>query len=181
MMKTIHLWWPLALLGIIWLVQLLNLITGYAFNGWFGLVPRSLGGLDGILFMPLLHGSLAHAAANTVPLALLGGLMAVTAQRVVLVASAIIVGVGGLGVWVFGKTAVHIGASGLIFGWFGFLIARGIVEKRPVPLLIAVGVAVLYGTMLWGLLPGQPGVSWEAHVFGAAAGVVAAFLTRRTN
>ncbi len=173
-----RLWWLVALLGIIWAVQAVNLLSGYALNGWFGLLPRSVSGLDGILLMPLLHGSLAHAAANTVPLAILGGLLAFTARHVAFAASAIIVALGGLGVWLFGATAIHIGASGLIFGWFGFLLARGLVEKRPVPLLIAAGVAVVYGAMFWGVLPGQPGVSWEAHLFGALAGIAAAFVTR---
>ncbi len=173
-----RLWWPLALLGVIWVVQIVNLLTGYTLNGLFGLLPRSFSGLDGILFMPLLHGSMAHAAANSVPLVILGSLMATTAHRVALTSSAIIIGMGGLGVWFFGNTAIHIGASGLIFGWFGFLLARGVVEKRPVPLLIAIGVAVVYGTMVWGILPGQPGVSWEAHLFGSMAGVAAAHVTR---
>ncbi|MGP6087156.1 rhomboid family intramembrane serine protease [Antarctobacter jejuensis] len=170
--------WVMALLGVIWAVEAVNLITGYALNGWLGLRPRSLGGLDGILFMPLLHGSVAHASANTVPLAVLGGVLAVTARQVVLMASLIIVVLGGLGVWLFGGTAIHVGASGLIFGWFGFIVARGLIEKRPIPLLVAVGVAVAYGTMIWGVLPGQPGVSWESHLLGAGAGVFAAFALR---
>lgn len=173
--------WIVGLLGVIWLVEAINLLTGYALNGWFGLVPRSLAGLDGILFMPLLHGSLAHAAANTAPFAILGGLLAVTARQSVLTASALIVGLGGLGVWLVGSTAIHVGASGLIFGWFGFLLARGIVERHPVPLLVALGVAAVYGTMIWGVLPGQAGVSWESHLFGGAAGVLAALVLRRSD
>ncbi|SDL92931.1 Membrane associated serine protease, rhomboid family [Aliiruegeria lutimaris] len=163
---------------VIWAVEVVNLLTGYALNGLLGLRPRSLGGLDGILFMPVLHGSLGHAAANTLPLIVFGSLLAVSARKLALGATAIIVGLGGLGVWLFGSSAVHIGASGLIFGWFGFLLARGIVEKRLVPLLVTVGVALAYGAMIWGVLPGQSGVSWESHFFGAAAGVLAAFFLR---
>lgn len=170
--------WLVVLLGVIWAVAAMNLITGYALNGWLGLLPRSISGLDGILFMPVLHGSIAHAAANSVPLAILGGVLAITARREVLGATAIIVGLGGLLVWLFGGTAIHVGASGLIFGWFAFLVARGLVERRPMPLLVAVGVALVYGTMIWGVLPGQPGVSWESHLLGAVAGVVAAFVLR---
>ena len=172
--------WLIAVLGLIWGVEVLNLITGYALNDWFGLRPRSLGGLDGILFMPLLHGSMMHTATNTVPLAILGGLVAITARQAALPASAIIIGLGGLGVWVFGKTAIHVGASGLIFGWFGFLVARGLVEKRLVPLLTAAAVALIYGTMIFGVLPGQPGVSWESHLLGVVAGVIAALVLRST-
>ncbi|WP_244520901.1 rhomboid family intramembrane serine protease [Aliiruegeria lutimaris] len=170
--------WLAILMVVIWAVEVVNLLTGYALNGLLGLRPRSLGGLDGILFMPVLHGSLGHAAANTLPLIVFGSLLAVSARKLALGATAIIVGLGGLGVWLFGSSAVHIGASGLIFGWFGFLLARGIVEKRLVPLLVTVGVALAYGAMIWGVLPGQSGVSWESHFFGAAAGVLAAFFLR---
>lgn len=170
--------WLVALLAVIWAVELVNLLTGYSLNGPFGLRPRALGGLDGIALMPFLHGSLAHAASNSVPLLVLGGLMALTARDTVAPATVIIVLLGGIGVWLFGKPAVHVGASGLIFGWFGYLVARGLVEKRPVPVLVAVGVGLVYGTMVFGVLPGQPGVSWESHLFGAAAGLVAAIALR---
>ncbi len=90
----------------------------------------------------------------------------------------VVVGLGGALVWLLGSSAIHIGASGLVFGWFGFLIMRGLVDRSIVTLGAAVLVAVLYGSIIWGALPGQPGVSWEAHLFGAIAGAVAAFLTR---
>lgn len=172
--------WLIVLLGIVWAVQVVNIVTGYTLNSWLGLRPRSFAGLDGILFMPVLHGSLTHAAANTAPLAILGGVLTITAQRVAMTATAFIVAIGGLGVWLFGRTANHVGASGLIFGWFGFLVARGLIEKRALPLIASIAVALIYGTMVWGVLPGQPGVSWESHLLGAAAGVLAAFVLRST-
>lgn len=170
--------WLTILLAVIWAVQGLNLITGYALNAWFGLIPRSISGLDGVVLMPLLHGSLHHAAANSAPLLVLGGLLTLTAPRLVLQASGLVIVLGGLGVWLFGASANHVGASGLIFGWFGFLLTRGLIEKRPLPLLAAVGVVFLYGTMVWGILPGQPGVSWEAHLFGGLAGLFAGYALR---
>lgn len=170
--------WVIGLLVAIWLVALLNLVSGYSLNGWFGLQPRAISGLDGVLLMPLLHGSLSHAAANTVPLIVLGAVIATTAERVALTATALIVLLGGFAVWVFGTSAIHVGASGLIFGWFGFLVARGIFERRIVPMLVAGAVVLVYGTMIWGVLPGQPGVSWESHLFGALSGVLAAFVLR---
>ncbi|MBV7393226.1 rhomboid family intramembrane serine protease [Mameliella sp. DP3N28-2] len=170
--------WLIGLLAVIWGVEAVNLVTGYRLNDWFGLQPRTLSGLDGVALMPLLHGSVAHAAANTVPLAVLGGILVLTARQVAIMATLVIVFVGGLAVWLLGNPAIHVGASGLIFGWFGFLLARGVVERRPGPLAVAVGVAVVYGTMIWGVLPGQPGVSWESHLFGAGAGVLAASLLR---
>jgi membrane associated rhomboid family serine protease len=170
--------WLGILVAIIWAVQVANLISGYALSDWFGLIPRATAGLDGILLMPLVHGSLSHAAANTAPLVVLGALLTLTAPRLVLQASTIIVLLGGLGVWLFGSSAIHVGASGLIFGWFGFLVTRGMIERRPLPLLVAIAVVFLYGTMIWGILPGQPGVSWEAHFFGAGAGIFAGFILR---
>ncbi len=170
--------WPIIFLAAIWGIQLVNGLSGYMLNNWFGLLPRTFRGLDGILFMPLLHGSLAHAAANTIPIVVLGSLVVATAPRVAMAATTIIVMLGGIAVWLLGKTAIHIGASGLIFGWFGFLLVRGLVEKRAIPLLIAIAIVVLYGGMFWGVLPGQPGVSWEAHLFGFIAGAAAAVLLR---
>ncbi len=159
----------------LWGIQILNWITGYGLNSVFGLIPRQLGGLDGILGMPVLHASFEHVTANTPPLLLMGALLAATATRALFAVNAVIVGLGGALVWLLGSTAIHIGASGLIFGWFGFLVTRGLVDRSLVALGIALLVGLLYGSILWGVLPGQPGVSWEAHLFGALAGSVAAF------
>ena len=171
----------MALFGFVaalWVIQGLNWATGYWFNTLFGLIPRHVSGLDGILGMPLLHGSFAHLISNTAPLLMLGGLLVTTATRALVAVNACIVLLGGFLVWVFGSTAIHIGASGLVFGWFGFLIARGLVDRSMVTLGAALIVGLLYGSIIWGVLPGQPGVSWEAHLFGALAGVVAAISIR---
>ena len=108
----------------------------------------------------------------------MGGLLAAAATRALLAVNAVVIGIGGGLVWLFGSSAIHIGASGLIFGWFGFLVARGLVDRSPVTLGAALLTGFLYGSILWGVLPGQPGVSWEAHLFGAIAGAVAALLIR---
>jgi membrane associated rhomboid family serine protease len=101
-----------------------------------------------------------------------------TTTRALLPLNAVVIGLGGGLVWLFGGSAIHIGASGLIFGWFGFLVARGLVDRSLITLGAALAVGLLYGSILWGVLPGQPGVSWEAHLFGAIAGAAAAFLVR---
>jgi membrane associated rhomboid family serine protease len=167
-----------AFVLLLWAVQVVNWITGYGFNSAFGLIPRHVSGLDGIIAMPLLHGSFSHLMANTPPLLVMGGLLVATATRALLAVNAVVIGLGGGLVWLFGSSAIHIGASGLVFGWFGFLVARGLVDRSPITLGAALFVGVLYGSILWGVLPGQPGVSWEAHLFGAVAGAVAAFLVR---
>jgi len=167
-----------AFVAALWIIQTVNWATGYGLNTAFGLIPRHLSGLDGVVAMPLLHGSFAHLMANTPPLLLLGTLLAATATRGLMAMNAVVVGLGGTLVWLVGSSAIHIGASGLVFGWFGFLITRGLVDRSPVTLGAAVLVGVFYGSIIWGVLPGQPGVSWEAHLFGAIAGAAAAFLIR---
>jgi len=167
-----------AFVALLWAIQIVNWISGYGLNPAFGLVPRHVSGMDGIVAMPLLHGSFAHLIANTPPLLVMGGLLMATATRALLAVNMMIVALGGGLVWILGSPAIHVGASGLIFGWFGFLIARGLVDRSPVTLGAAVVIGGLYGPLLWGVLPGQPGVSWEAHLFGALAGVAAALLLR---
>lgn len=159
-----------AFVALLWVVQVVNWITGYDLNPTFGLIPRYLSGLDGVIAMPLLHGSLAHLMANTPPLLVMGGLLVATTTRALLPVNAIVIVLGGGLVWLFGSSAIHIGASGLVFGWFGFLVTRGFVDRSLITLGAALVVGVLYGSTLWGVLPGQPGVSWEAHLFGAIAG-----------
>jgi membrane associated rhomboid family serine protease len=167
-----------AFVALLWAVQVVNWIFGYGLNPAFGLIPRHVSGLDGVIAMPLLHGSFAHLMANTPPLLVMGGLLVATTTRGLLSVNAVVIGLGGGLVWLFGGSAIHIGASGLVFGWFGFLVARGLVDRSPITLGAALVVGVLYGSLLWGVFPGQPSVSWEAHLFGALAGAAAAFLVR---
>lgn len=164
--------------ALIWAIQGLNWLLAYDLNATFGLIPRYITGLDGIVAMPFLHASFPHLISNTPPLIAMGLLLAATATRGLIAVNAVIVLLGGGLVWLFGGTAIHVGASGLVFGWFGFLLARGVVDRSPVTLAASALVGIAYGSIIWGVLPGQPGVSWEAHLFGALAGVVAAFVIR---
>lgn len=146
----------------------------------YGLIPRDWGGLVGVATMPFLHADFTHLLNNSVPLAilltLLAGSRADSRAAVVLVAI-----VGGVLLWLFGRgDALHIGASGLVFGLAVFLIVSGVLEKRTVPLLVSVFVAFTYGTtLLGGILPWQPGVSWDGHLFGGIAGALVAWLLVR--
>ena len=167
-----------AFVALLWAVHLFNWTIGYGLNPAFGLIPRHGSGLDGVIAMPLLHGSFSHLMANTPPLLVMGGLLVATTTRGLLSVNAVVIGLGGALVWLFGSSAIHIGASGLVFGWFGFLVARCFVDRSLITLGAALVVGVLYSSILWGVLPGQPGVSWEAHLFGAIAGAGAAFLIR---
>ena len=128
--------------------------------------------------MQMLFGPFPHLLCRMPPLLVMGGLLVATTTRALLPVNAVVIGLGGGLVWLFGSFAIHVGASGLVFGWFGFLLARGLVDRSFTTLAAAVLVGLLYGSFVWGVLPGQPGVSWEAHLFGAIAGVVAAIVIR---
>ena len=164
--------------GALWAIQTFNWATGYGLNPAFGLIPRQISGLDGIVGMPVLHGSFAHLMSNTPPLILMGALLAATATRALLAVNSVIIVLGGALVWLLGSSAIHIGASGLVLVWFGFLVARGLVARSAITLGASLLVGLLYGSLIWGVLPGQQGVSWEAHLFGAIAGAAAALLIR---
>ena len=160
----------------LWIVHAVNWVSGNALTLAFGLMPRRVDGLDGIVFMPLLHGSFGHVASNTVPLLVMGTLLVVTATRALTRVNGVIVLGGGTATWLFGSSAIHVGASGLVFGWFGFLIARGVVDRSPITVVVALLIGFVYGALIWGVLPGRPGVSWEAHFFGVLAGIAAAWI-----
>jgi membrane associated rhomboid family serine protease len=141
-----------------------------------GLIPRNIGGLTGIISMPFLHGNLSHLMSNTLPLIILLALLAGSRADSKSIVSLIIV-LGGVLLWLFGRgDSIHIGASLLVFGLVSFLIVSGLIEKRILPLAISILVAFIYGgTLLSGVLPWQPGVSWDGHLFGAVAGASVAY------
>ncbi len=168
----------LSLVVLLWVIEFIDrLVFGGALDLWFGIHPRTLSGLWGILFAPFLHGNFAHLFANTVPLVTLGWLVMLRRTSDWFVVSAIAALCSGLGTWLIGASgSTHIGASGVIFGYFGFLLLRGYFERSFVAIAFSILVTVLYGSILWGVLPNQPGISWEGHLFGFLGGVVAAWL-----
>ena len=168
----------MALVAFAWVMELGDVVTGRCCLDRWGILPRTLSGLWGILFAPVLHGGFAHLIANTVPFLTLGFLVMLRGLGTFVGVSLLVIVLGGLGVWMFGKTGLHIGASGLIFGYIGYLLARGYFERSFGSLAIAVLVAVVYGGALWGVLPGQRGISWEGHLFGFLAGVATAGVMR---
>ena len=159
-------------------VEIVNASMGHQLNAW-GIFPRSVHGLAGIPLAPFLHGSFGHVISNSIPFLVLGGLIAFRGRQVLLRVSFIVIGVGGSAVWLLGRSAVHIGASGLVFGYFGYLVARGWYERRLGSILLAIAVIILYGGLILGVLPARGLVSWEAHLFGLIAGVLAARNRRR--
>jgi membrane associated rhomboid family serine protease len=166
------------LLVLIWGFHGVNYYVDMGFNN-LGIFPRELRGLPGIALWPLLHGNMSHLLMNTVPLTVLGTLVALRGNRVFILSTLTIVLLGGLGVWLLGRPAYHIGASGLAFGYFGFLIAVGIYEGRISSLAVATVVIFYYGGMIFGVVPQNSFVSWEGHLFGMLAGVYAARMLAR--
>ena len=169
------------LVALMWAVGMVNALLDYRLSE-YGVVPRTVDGLIGIPLMPFLHGSFDHLVVNTLPIVVLGGLVAFQGSKKFLTATVFITLVGGGALWVVGRTAVHVGASGLVFGYFGYLIARAWYTRSLVAVLIAVVVAVVYGGILLGVLPFfQEGVSWEGHLTGLIAGALAARLMWKEN
>jgi len=145
-----------------------------------GVVPRTLSGLDGIVWAPMLHGSWAHLFGNTVPVLVFGFLAMATGLARWFAVTGLIWVVSGLGVWLTGESGTStIGASGLAFGWLAYLLVRGIFNRSFGQLVVAAVLLLIWGGTLWGLLPGNPGISWQAHLFGAIGGIVAAWLAAR--
>jgi membrane associated rhomboid family serine protease len=163
-------------LAAMWGLEIIDAIVGQPLNDW-GVVPRTATGLLGIPLSPLLHGGFPHLVSNTIPFAVLAFFTLLRGPKNFAMATGFIVLVGGLLVWLMGRSASHIGASGLIFGYFGYLLAAGFFERSLKSILLAVLVGLLYGGMIFGVLPSQPGVSWEGHLFGALAGGGFAWLT----
>jgi len=165
----------LTCVGLAWAIELSDQLLFGGTLDRFGIRPRSVAGLWGILAAPLLHGGFAHLIANTVPFVVLAWLVLFHGVRDFFLVTAMVIVLGGLGVWLIAAPGtVHIGASGLIFGYVGYLLGRGYFQRSFISIAIALAVAVIYGGVLWGVLPGQRGISWEGHLTGFLAGVLAA-------
>ncbi len=169
-----------AFTGVLYLTEAVDTLLGGKLD-YDGIQPRRLDGLDGILWAPLLHYGWQHLVTNTVPVLVLGFLALAGGVGQFVAVTAVIWLVGGLGTWLTGSPGVHLGASLLIFGWLVFLLARGFFARSMVQILLAVVLFGVWGGVLWGLLPGAVGISWEGHLFGALGGLLAARLVARAD
>lgn len=169
----------LFIVATLWVVHVVNWLLPFRLER-FGILPRTLRGLIGIIFSPFLHANLFHLIGNTIPLLVLSLLLVVFYEKIAPAVIGIVVVVGGCLVWLLGRSAIHIGASGVIYGIAAFLIVYGFIKRNVVSIILALIIAFLYGgSMLSGLLPVQGFVSWESHLFSAAAGVFAAYSLRK--
>lgn len=170
-----------AVVPALFLIEVLDwAIGGGRLDVAGGIQPRRLDGLDGVIFAPFLHANFPHLYANSVPLILLGTFVLAAGVRRFLWSTVLIMLVSGVGVWILGDPGIPVvGASGVIFGYLGLLLARGVVERNWWDLGVGVLIGLLYWWQLSGVLPGQEGISWEGHLFGFLGGVLAAIVFRR--
>jgi membrane associated rhomboid family serine protease len=169
-----------AFTGVLYLTEAVDTVLGGALDQ-DGIRPRQIDGLDGVLWAPLLHAGWPHLVANTVPVLVLGffALAGGIGQFVAVTTTVWLV--SGLGTWLTGSPGVHLGASVLVFGWLVFLLARGFFARSLIQILLAVALFGLWGGVLWGVLPGAAEISWQGHLFGAAGGLLAAWLVARAD
>ncbi|MEX0957964.1 MAG: rhomboid family intramembrane serine protease [Burkholderiales bacterium] len=164
----------------IWCIHLLNWGLDLGL-GHFGVRPREAFGLSGILFAPLLHGGFSHLISNSLPLLVLGvGMLYLYPNSSVTVLPAVFLGPGAL-TWLFGREAIHIGASGLVYGLVSYIFFAGVIRRDRRAIAASMLVFFLYGSLAWGVLPIEPGVSWETHLFAALIGVALAFVLRNRD
>lgn len=160
--------------ALLFVIEMINLFTGRILNQ-FSIVPRSLFSLPYIISAPFLHASLQHFLSNIVTLCVFTFLLLQFSQRTFFVLSFSLIVSTGLLVWLFGRNAFHLGASGIIYGYFGFLVVAGFLSRKIGLMIISLLVAFVYGTMVWGVLPSQPYISWESHFFGFVSGLFLAW------
>lgn len=171
-----------AIVLFMWMLEAVDLSLTRVDLDMFGIQPRTLVGLRNIFFSPFLHVGFGHLLANTIPFIVLGWMVLVRGVRDFVTVSIIAGVVSGLGVWLLGGAGtVTLGLSGVVFGYLGYLLARGYYEHSLVAIILAVVAVLLYGGMIFGVLPIRSGVSWLGHLFGLVGGVIAAYVLVRSK
>ena len=166
--------WCVGLLGVMWLVELANLLEDHSFYTW-GILPRTKVGLRGVLFAPFIHASPGHLALNSAPLAVLGWLVSSGGIWSFLRVTLTVMLVAGLGVWALGRPHYHIGSSSLVLGYIGYLVSNSVYDRSWTTFFVAALTVLLYGGFVFSILPGRDEVSWESHLAGLVGGVCAAW------
>jgi len=171
---------PTVAVGALWLVAAVQSVTGINYV-WLGVFPRTLSGLPGVITAPLIHESWQHLLSNTAPLLGLGVIAMYGFPRATRHAVPLIWLLSGLGVWLFGRESFHIGISGLTHGLMFYVVLMGFLRRDPLSIALALVVFLLFGSMASGIIPTEPAISFEYHLFGAMAGVLAAVGLRRMD
>ena len=166
---------PVGFTVFMWILHILNVTINWP-NGRLGLFPRDFSGLKGILFAPVIHGDWGHLIKNSVIFIVLSILLFVFYKRVAQKSFWAIYFLTGIAVWAFGRPVYHIGASGVVYGLVAFIFWTGIFRRNIKSIILALIILFMYGPMFTGILPDQPGISWESHLLGALAGIVVAYV-----
>ncbi|HPF51878.1 MAG TPA: rhomboid family intramembrane serine protease [Draconibacterium sp.] len=169
---------PALFVLALWAVKIIEVTTGLNFVQ-FGIFPRSIDGLKGILFSPFIHADFNHLISNSLPFFILGFMLIYFYRRISYRIFIILYFLSGISVWFFGREAWHIGASGVVYAMAAFHFVSGIIRSDVRLLTLSVVVVFLYGGLVWGLLPIRPEISWEGHISGAVAGIILAFYYRK--
>lgn len=171
---------PLAFPVIMWMVYFITFSLNLDLSR-MGILPRDMIGILGIISGPIVHANFSHLLSNTIPLLILGWTILFFYFKVSYKAFVVIYVLTGLFVWLFAREVYHIGASGIVYGFVSFLFFSGIFRRDNKSIAIALIVTFLYGGIVWGVLPGQKGISWESHLFGGIAGIITAFIFRKID
>ncbi len=166
---------PIRFVFLIWVIFFLSVFFPLPI-GLFGIIPREVVGLIGILTAPLIHGNFIHLLSNSIPLIILGSVLFFFYDRIAPTVFFYCYFLTNGLVWVFARPFSHIGASGVVYGVAFFLLFIGIFKKDIVSILISIAVAFFYGGIIWGIIPGDSGISWESHLIGAIVGTYCAFI-----
>jgi membrane associated rhomboid family serine protease len=167
---------------LLWAIKLVEMFFNFNFNFvQFGVLPHQAGGLIGILLAPLIHSSLSHLFANTAPIIILGTALLYGYPRSAKIVLPVVYLGSGLGVWLFARSAYHIGASGLTFGMMFFVFMVGALRWDKLAIVLSLIVFFLYGSMIWGIFPTDPDISLESHFFGATIGLLLAFILKNND
>jgi membrane associated rhomboid family serine protease len=164
----------LLLILTVYGIHVVNWLVGFRLNV-LGIYPRKLFGLIGIIFSPFLHGNFNHLFFNSIPFFILASFILISGMKIFIYVSAVVMLISGLGTWVFGRKGFHVGASGVIMGYWGFLLLNAYENRTPLALGLAVVVLYYFAGMIFNVFPTSMKSSWEAHVFGLIGGLVAAY------
>lgn len=170
--------YPALFILLLWAIKCFEEVFNVSFS-WYGIYPRTINGLTGILISPLLHSSFKHLLSNSIPLLILGPIIYFFYRSIALQVFFWVYIMTGVWVWAAGRESYHIGASGIIYGFVAFLFFSGIFRKDTRLLAISLFVTFLYGGTVWGMLPLNNGISWESHLMGAIAGLITSYNFRK--
>ena len=169
--------YPFLFVALLWAVKVVEIIFHYNFSA-YGIIPRTSQGLLGIITGPLIHVNFVHLFSNSIPILILGILVFNFYRSIAFEIFTWIYLISGLCVWIIGENAIHLGASGLIYGFASFIFFSGLFRREFKAILLAIAIVFIYGGIIWGIFPGKPNISWQGHLFGALAGGLCAYFYR---